>query len=102
MNDEQIIKELGLETVPEAVKEQSLNQVKFIVATRVGGILEAAMNEEQQATFKDLQKGSADKVWQWLDETFVNTKQLTEEVLKDYIQEFNDDLKRMSAKDTSS
>ncbi len=95
MSDEQIIKELGLETAPAAVKDQSLNQVKFIVAARVGGILEASMDEGQQETFKSLQEGPNDKVWQWLDETFVDTKKLREEVLQDYIQSFNEDLKQI-------
>lgn len=95
MDDKQIIKALGLEGAPELVREQSLNQVKFIVAARVGGILEAVMSEEQQKTFKSLQDGSADKVWQWLDENFVDTNKLREEVLQDYIQEFNDNLKQI-------
>lgn len=96
MNDEQIIKAIGLEGAPEAVREQSLNQVKSIVAIRVGGILEAAMNEEQRNTFKTLQEESADKTWQWLDETFVDTNKLREEVLQGYLEEFHDDIKRMS------
>ena len=92
MSDNEIIEALGLTGLDDAAKQQTLDQVEFIVAARVGGILEAAMDDEQLEHFKQLQNGPREEVWAWLNTTFVNTSELKDEVLGDYIREYSDRL----------
>ena len=92
MSDQQILEILKLANAPEQAKKQGLGQVKYIVELRVAGILQMSMSDEQKSTFEKLQEESTEVVWTWLNENFVNTSELYEEVLKDYLKSLQDRL----------
>lgn len=88
MNDEDIIKQLGLENATEQIQTQAVNQVTSIVELRVAGIIESTMTDEQLAKFDELKNESSDAVWTWIDSEFTQAAELYEEALNDYLVNF--------------
>ncbi len=88
MNDQDIIKQLGLENATEPIQTKAVDQVNSIVELRVAGIIESAMTDEQQAKFDQLKNESADAVWTWIDSEFTQAAELYDEALRDYLVNF--------------
>ncbi len=88
MNDTEIIHALGADAASDEFKDSLLQNVHTVIELRVAGIIEDIMTESQAQEFsKRSQTDSPESVKKWVSESVVNTSELYESALADYIAE---------------
>lgn len=89
MNDEEILRRIGLEQASQEAKSRALTNINGIVELRMMSLVEAALSDEEKAEFEQLQRQNVpvDKAWTWLKER-LDLDTIYNDILKDYIEHF--------------
>lgn len=89
MSDQEIIEKLRLGALSEEAKVEALNAVNQEVETRLAGVIDDSLSDEQRLTFDQMLEQTPEKVFAWLSEQTTDLGQLYEAALQDYIDEVN-------------
>ncbi len=88
MNNDQILEKLGVLNADDSAKEAILISITTVVEERVSGLVQEIMTRKQLAHFTEMVKTQTpEAVHDWISEEVVDTKQLYEAALADYIEE---------------
>lgn len=93
MTDEQIIAAIGFENVPDDVKSKTIDSIRRTVDMRVIGIIGEMIDDDQESQLETLiEAGDNQAVWEWLknDVVGVDTREIYEATLQDYIANHKD------------
>lgn len=89
MNDDEILSKLGLSEESPAYKQKALDDVNYIIETRMAGVIQDLLTEEQLEQFSNIEKTkSKEEIHQWLGGIFGNLDEMYESLLDDYVNEF--------------
>jgi|LSQX01.1.fsa_nt_gb hypothetical protein len=88
MTDEKIIQELGFEKSPDNTKQEVVANVRSIINNRLMLLVDEMLTDSQREEFYTVSEASGEeKARHWLDINVVNTDELYESLLQDYINE---------------